>query len=101
VDCRVNPGNDGNRSAIAAPTYNFTTLWKHNGMTSVTKICIATFLALQIVSSGRADDIPLKETFIMALQQAVRTGDKSWLADHARYPVRYNGRSNISIRDKA
>jgi hypothetical protein len=70
-------------------------------MTSVTKFCIATFLALQIVSPGRADDMPVKEAFVMALQQAVRTGDKSWLADHARYPLRYNGRSNISIRDKA
>ena len=37
----------------------------------------------------------------MALQQAIRTGDKSWLADHTRYPLRYNGRSNISIRNKA
>jgi hypothetical protein len=70
-------------------------------MTSLPKICIAAFLALQSVPSTRADDIPVKEAFVMALQQAIRTGDKSWLADHVRYPLRYNGRSNISIRNKA
>jgi hypothetical protein len=75
-------------------------LWKQDGMISLTKICIATFLALQSVSSSRADDIPVKETLVMALQQAVRNGDKSWLADHTRYPLRFNGRANISIRNK-
>jgi hypothetical protein len=70
-------------------------------MTSVIKVCIATFLVLQVISSSRADDIPVKETFVKALQHAIRTGDKAWLADHTRYPMRYNGRSNISVRNKA
>jgi hypothetical protein len=53
------------------------------------------------MSSSRADDIPVKETFVMALQHAIRIGDKAWLADHTRYPLRYNGRSNISVRNRA
>ena len=70
-------------------------------MTSAIKFCIATFLVLQIMSPSRADDMPMKEAFVVALQQAIRTGDKAWLADHTRYPLRYNGRSKISVQNKA
>ena len=38
---------------------------------------------------------------MIALQHAIRTDDKAWLADHTRYPLRYNGRSDIAIRNKA
>lgn len=81
--------------------HNATTLRRHSGMTSAIKVCLATFLTLLVVLSSRADDIPLKQTFVIALQQAVRTGDKAWLADHMRYPLRYDGRSKISVRSKA
>jgi hypothetical protein len=70
-------------------------------MTSIIKVCIATLLALQVTSSSSADDVPVRETFVMALQHAIRIGDKGWLADHTRYPMRYYGRSNISVRNRA
>ncbi len=38
---------------------------------------------------------------MLALQHAIHTEDKAWLADHTRYPLRYNARSNISVRNKA
>jgi hypothetical protein len=70
-------------------------------MKNIIKVCIATVLILQVMSSSRADDMPIKETFVITLQHAIRTGDKAWLADHTRYPLRYNGRSNISVRNRA
>jgi hypothetical protein len=70
-------------------------------MTCAFKVCLATFVALLVISSSRADDIPTKQTFVIVLQQAVRTDDKAWLADHTRYPLRFYGRLKISVRNKA
>lgn len=48
-----------------------------------------------------AEDPPPKQAIVMQLQQAVRTNDKEWLADHARYPVNYYGTGRRVISSKA
>ncbi len=70
-------------------------------MTSAIKVCLAAGLALLLMAASRADDIPIKQTFVAALQQAVRANDKGWLADHTRYPLAYYGRRKIPIQNKA
>jgi hypothetical protein len=59
-------------------------------------------LALASIATGAAaQDIPLKQKFVAALQDAVRADDKTWLAGHMRYPMRYYGRRTILIPGKA
>lgn len=66
------------------------------------KICLTAGLVLLLTTAGRADDdIPKKQIFVTALQQAIRTDDKTWLAEHTRYPLRYNGDRKRPIRNKA
>jgi hypothetical protein len=62
------------------------------------------FLALAlwlIAGAAAAGEIPLKQKIVADLQQAIRANDKNWLADHMRYPVRYFGRHETLIRNKA
>lgn len=71
-------------------------------MTSAIKLCLAAGLALLLMTAARADDeIPKKQAFVVALQQAIRANDKSWLAEHTRYPLRYYGHRKIPINNKA
>ena len=42
-----------------------------------------------------------KSALVAELQGAVRTDDKTWLAAHLHYPVRYYGRKDELIRSKA
>jgi hypothetical protein len=71
-------------------------------MTSAIKLCLAAGLSLLLMAPARAEDkIPKKQAFVVALQQAIRTDDKSWLAEHTRYPLRYYGHRKIPINSKA
>jgi hypothetical protein len=71
-------------------------------MTAAIKLCLATGLALLLIQPARAnDEIPKKQVFVVALQQAIRDTDKTWLAEHTRYPLRYYGHRKIPIRNKA
>jgi hypothetical protein len=66
------------------------------------KFCLAAGLAFLLATEARADDdIPKKQTFVIALQNAVRANDKTWLAEHTRYPLRYYGHRKIPIDNKA
>ncbi len=66
------------------------------------KFCLAAALALLLVTEARADDeIPKKQAFVIALQNAIRANDKTWLAGHTRYPLRYYGHRKIPIDNKA
>ena len=71
-------------------------------MPSAIKLCLAAGLALLLMAAGRAEDeIPKKQAFVVALQQAIRANDKIWLAEHTRYPLRYYGHRKIPINNKA
>jgi hypothetical protein len=71
-------------------------------MTSAIKLCLTAWLALLLMTAGHAkDEIPKKQAFVVALQQAIRANDKTWLAEHTRYPLRYYGDRKIPIRNKA
>jgi hypothetical protein len=48
-----------------------------------------------------AQDIPLKQKFVVQLQDALRANDKNWLAGHMRYPVRHFGKRATLIRNKS
>lgn len=68
---------------------------------AMTIVCL--LAALACAGPVRADnsDVPLKQQFVIRLKEAVRSGDKVWLADHVRYPLRYIGRTAKQIPDKA
>ena len=65
---------------------------------------LALVAALFLAAAGRTaaaeSDVPLKQAFVTQLQQAVRTNDKVWLAEHARYPLKSFGSRQPSIRNK-
>jgi hypothetical protein len=71
-------------------------------MTSAIKVCLAAGLALLLTAASRADDIPMKQTFVAALQQAIRTNDTGWMANHTRFPLQYgrpsSGTARISVQ---
>jgi hypothetical protein len=51
--------------------------------------------------SGRAEEqTPPKQAFLHDLQHALRKDDRVWIADHMRYPARYNGRVANVIRNR-
>jgi hypothetical protein len=56
---------------------------------------------MSMAARAAASDIPPKQAFVAALQDAIRANDKTWLAGHMRYPVRYYGKRAILIRGKA
>jgi hypothetical protein len=72
-------------------------------MTPAAKLClVACLLFFSSATASRAEDnIPKKQTFVVALQQTIRSNDKTWLAEHTRYPLRYYGRRKIAIRNSA
>jgi len=71
-------------------------------MASATRLCLAASLALLLMQPARAEDeIPKKQAFVIALQQAIRANDKNWLAEHTRYPLRYYGHRKVPINNKA
>jgi hypothetical protein len=71
-------------------------------MISALKFCLAAGLALLLMTAARTEDeIPKKQAFVVALQNAIRAGDKVWLAEHTRYPLRYYGHRKIAIKNKA
>ena len=45
-------------------------------------------------------DAPAKANAVRDLQRAVRENDRSWLAAHIRYPLRYHGRIVAVIRNR-
>jgi len=57
-------------------------------------------LSLAAASAGLAQDIPVKQKFVATLQNAIRSGDKDWLASHMRYPAHFYGRKTVVIRGK-
>ena len=59
----------------------------------------ALFLAVGPAVAAESD-VPLKQAFVTQLQQAVRTNDKVWLAEHASYPLKSFGSRQPSIRNK-
>ena len=70
-------------------------------MISAIKLFLAASIVLLLMQPARAEDeIPKKQAFVIALQQAVRANDKNWLAEHTRYPLRYYGHRKISINNK-
>ena len=51
--------------------------------------------------SHAAEDLAPEQAMVRQLQQAVRSDDRTWLADHARYPVNYFGGGKRVIRNRA
>ncbi|WP_315832612.1 hypothetical protein [Bradyrhizobium prioriisuperbiae] len=56
---------------------------RHRAMTVV---CLLAALAGACAARADNADAPPKQQFVIRLKEAVRTSDKIWLADHARYP---------------
>jgi hypothetical protein len=46
------------------------------------------------------DPLPPKQAFVRDLQRALRSDDRSWIADHMSYPVRYHGKMASVIRNR-
>ena len=67
---------------------------------SLTMVLAALTVAVGIAGDARAEDRSPEQTIVMQVQQAVRDGDKTWLADHARYPLNYFGGGKRVIRSK-
>jgi len=68
--------------------------------TSASILAVCMFAAVN-GRSAAAEDLPPEQAIVRQLQQAVRRDDKTWLADHARYPVNYFGGGKRVIRNKA
>jgi hypothetical protein len=51
--------------------------------------------------AANSQDAAAKQTFVIALQNAVRADDKTWLADHMSFPVKYFGKQRTTIANKA
>lgn len=63
-----------------------------------------TLLAAGVVASTKGfaqDQVPPKQEFVRDLQRALRKDDRSWIADHMSYPVRYHGRVASVIRNRS
>ena len=43
---------------------------------------------------------PAKPAAVRELQRALREDDRTWLADHIRYPLRYHGRTIAVVRNR-
>lgn len=63
--------------------------------------CLLGVLALSNSARAEEREVPVKQKFVVRLQQAIRSNDKVWLADHVRYPLRYFGHSTKQIPGKA
>ena len=62
----------------------------------------AVLLRLIVLDTARAeDDVPPKEAFVAALQNAIGADDKEWLAAHLHFPVHYYGAKTQVIRNRA
>jgi hypothetical protein len=59
------------------------------------------WLVAAAAGPAAAEDIPLKQQFVARLQDAVRTGERDWLAAHMSYPVRYFGKRTFTIPGKS
>src|SRR5262245_34396078 len=74
-------------------------------MTSRTLLWVAltaVMAALCVLSQrANAQDSAAKQKFVMALQNAVRADDKTWLADNMSFPVKYFGKQRTTIAGKA
>lgn len=64
-------------------------------------VCLLGSLACATSAIAEERDVPIKQKFVVQLKEAIRTNDKAWLADHARFPLRYFGRTTKQIADKA
>jgi hypothetical protein len=64
-------------------------------------VCLLAALACADPACADNNDVPPKQQFVIRLKEAVRSGDKIWLADHALYPLRYIGRTTKQIPDRA
>jgi hypothetical protein len=63
--------------------------------------CALLLSALATGTQAQNADVPTKQKFVAALQNAVRADDKNWLADHMSYPVNYFGKHKVVIRSRA
>jgi hypothetical protein len=64
-------------------------------------VCVALLCGSASAAGATEEDVPARERFVRELQQALRGNDKTWLADHVRYPLRYYGRKDSLIRDRS
>ena len=62
-------------------------------------IGLALFGTLAISAEDEAFQAP-ETQIILALQDAIRTGDKDWFVSHLHFPVRYFGKTKHIIRSK-
>jgi hypothetical protein len=70
------------------------------------RLCVrvATGLLLLVIAGGTAPaqtGAPPKPAAVRELQRALRDHDRTWLAEHIRYPMRYHGRSVAVIRNRS
>ncbi len=72
------------------------------GRLSLTALCLAFFVGSGLAAeSGSDSDFQIPERdIIVAMQAAVRAGDKAWFVAHLHYPVRYYGKTFRMIRSK-
>lgn len=56
-------------------------------------------LAMSVNAVPAQTDAPAKPTAVRELQRALRE-DRTWLADHIRYPLRYHGRTIAVVRNR-
>ena len=70
-------------------------------MRATTFVCAALLSAFATCGHAQQTDASAKQKFVIALQSAVRTDDKNWLADHMSYPVNYFGKHKVVIRSRA
>ena len=67
-------------------------------------VIVACALLLTVFTTGaqaQNPDLSTKQKFVVALQNAIRTDDKNWLADRMSYPVNYFGKRKVVIRNRA
>ena len=67
-------------------------------------VIVAWALLLTVFTTGAQAqnlDLSTKHKFVVALQIAIRTDDKNWLADRMSYPVNYFGKRKVVIRNRA
>lgn len=61
-------------------------------------VIAASLLALQPAQAQAPDD---EQAFVTRFQQALRTNDKQWVADHTRYPLRVHAAKASKVASKA
>jgi hypothetical protein len=64
---------------------------------------VASLLLVAIAAGATCaqTDAPAKPAAVLQLQRALREHDRTWLADHIRYPLRYHGRAVAVIRNRS